>query len=144
MDPSGPEAPIARPRRRLRPVTALTLAVMAPAVATGVAWLMWNEQGRLVPASWFLAAVMITCMAGGLAAGVVATVISAFLLNYVFTAPFFTDPYQSRRHHRGNSVPAEQSRIVLAVRAALPSAGGHCGRSCLKRPDRRFARQPSG
>src|SRR5918997_1019158 len=61
--------------------------VLGPLLATGFAALTWDGEGLLVPAMWFLVAVVVAALAGGLAAGLLVIATSSILLTLLFIDP---------------------------------------------------------
>src|SRR5215216_6278526 len=72
--------------RASREVVAVVV-VVGPVVAAGLASLTWDNEGLLVPAMWFLAAVVLAALSGGLAAGLLAIAGSTVLLPLLFLEP---------------------------------------------------------
>jgi serine phosphatase RsbU (regulator of sigma subunit)/PAS domain-containing protein/anti-sigma regulatory factor (Ser/Thr protein kinase)/transcriptional regulator with GAF, ATPase, and Fis domain len=75
--------PLGRAPRHLVAVAVL----LGPVVATGFAALTWDGEGLLVPAMWFLVAVVVAALAGGLAAGLLVIAASSVLLTLLFLEP---------------------------------------------------------
>lgn len=69
----------------------VALVLLGPALAAALAALTWDSEGLLVPAMWFLVAVVLAALAGGLAAGLLVIAFSTFLL------PLFLEPTWSIR-----------------------------------------------
>src|SRR5215217_5229867 len=72
--------------RASREVVAVVV-VVGPVVAAGLASLTWDNEGLLVPAMWFLVAVVLAALSGGLAAGLLAIAGSTVLLPLLFLDP---------------------------------------------------------
>ncbi len=66
------------------------IVVLGPLVAAALASLTWDSEGLLVPAMWFLLAVVLAALAGGLAAGLLAVAGSTVLLPLLFLDPTWT------------------------------------------------------
>src|SRR5215211_4291947 len=69
----------------------VAVVLLGPLLAAGLAALSWDGEGLLVPAMWFLVAVVVAALSGGLAAGLLAIAGSTFLL------PLFLTPRWSIR-----------------------------------------------
>jgi PAS domain S-box-containing protein len=69
----------------------VAVVLLGPLLAAGLAALSWDGEGLLMPAMWFLVAVVAAALSGGLAAGLLAIAGSTFLL------PFFLTPTWSLR-----------------------------------------------
>src|SRR5829696_5749420 len=65
----------------------VALVLLGPVLATALASLTWDGEGLLVPAMWFLVAVVLAALAGGLAAGLLAVALSTVLLPLLFLDP---------------------------------------------------------
>ena len=63
------------------------IVVLGPVVAAALASVTWDDEGLLVPAMWFLLAVVLAALAGGLAAGLLAVASSTVLLPLLFLDP---------------------------------------------------------
>src|SRR5204862_6982644 len=70
-------------------VRRLVLPLAATAAATTVTWSLWEFIEPTVSPLFFLA-VMISSVYGGITAGLVATVLSAFATAYFFMSPQFS------------------------------------------------------
>src|SRR5215213_7676543 len=68
--------------------------LLGPVLAAALAGLTWDGEGLLVPAMWFLVAVVLAALSGGLAAGLLAIAGSTVLLALLFVDP----PWSLRAH----------------------------------------------
>src|SRR5918999_172063 len=65
----------------------VALVLLGPLLAAALAALTWDGEGLLVPAMWFLVAVVVAALAGGLAAGLLVIGASTVLLTLLFIDP---------------------------------------------------------
>jgi PAS domain S-box-containing protein len=65
----------------------VAVVVLGPVVAAALASATWDGEGLLVPAMWFLVAVVLAALTGGLAAGLLAIAGSTVLLPLLFLDP---------------------------------------------------------
>src|SRR5215211_2614840 len=68
----------------------VAVVLLGPLLAAVLANLTWDGEGLLVPAMWFLVAVVVAALSGGLAAGLLAIAGSTFLLPLLFLDPRWT------------------------------------------------------
>jgi PAS domain S-box-containing protein len=71
------------------------IALAATAVTVAVRWLLRPVLGDAVPHMAFFPAVLVAAYSGGFRPGLLATLLGAFIANYVFTEPHFTLGYKS-------------------------------------------------
>ncbi|MDR7252934.1 two-component system sensor histidine kinase KdpD [Nocardioides sp. BE266] len=75
------------PRRRL---AGLVFGVVVPGVLSGLLYLTADLHGLPIEAMSLMVVVVATALIGGLAPAIVAAIVSALMLNYLFTPPLYT------------------------------------------------------
>ncbi|MCF6378332.1 DUF4118 domain-containing protein [Nocardioides KLBMP 9356] len=73
-----------------RRVAGIVFGVVAPVVLSGLLYLTADLHGLPIEAMSLMVVVVATALIGGLSAAVVAALVSAILLNYLFTPPLYT------------------------------------------------------
>src|SRR3954452_19786035 len=102
--------PLGRASRRV----VAAVVVLGPLLAALLAGLTWGGEGLLVPAMWFLVAVVLASLAGGLAAGLLAVAGSTALLPL-----FFLDPRWTLRVHDTEQLGGVLAFVIASLLICL-------------------------
>ncbi|SDC64566.1 sensor histidine kinase [Actinokineospora iranica] len=112
---SGVRVPVGRsPHRRSRRIAGWVLAVVAPALATLVGVLLRDELTLSTDVVDYVLATVVVALVGGLGPALLASVLSALLLNWFFTPPFHTLTIEAPQN-----VVTLVAMVVVAVLVAL-------------------------